>query len=108
MAISQLGTLFTRLLKLEQCSNRSTRQKASCGSTNFTQISLTVASIPLEVHMMPLAVVQPRVASFYFDTARAHVHDHVEKAVQQLQCEEVSAGRLVRLHALKTAMAEQQ
>lgn len=58
--------------------------------------------------MAPLAIIKPLVAGFYLDAARAHIHDQVEKPIQQLYGEEVSPGLLVSLKTLQTAMAEQQ
>lgn len=76
MAISQLGTVSTPQLKLEKHSNRS-RQNASLAFTNAHNY-LTVAPIPLEVHVAPLAIIEPLVTGFYLDAARAHIHDQVE------------------------------
>lgn len=106
MAISQLGTFSTPLLKLEKHSNRS-RQKASPAFTN-THNSLTVAPFPLEVHVAPLAIIEPFATGFYLDAAGAHIHDQVEKSIQQLYGEEVGPGLPVRLRTLQAAMAEQQ
>uniref|UniRef100_A0A3P8UEB4 Uncharacterized protein n=1 Tax=Amphiprion percula TaxID=161767 RepID=A0A3P8UEB4_AMPPE len=56
----------------------------------------------------PLAVIQPFVASFHLDAARAHIHDQVEESVQQLYGKEISPRLPIRLRTLQTAMAEQQ
>uniref|UniRef100_A0A672GCD7 Uncharacterized protein n=1 Tax=Salarias fasciatus TaxID=181472 RepID=A0A672GCD7_SALFA len=58
--------------------------------------------------MAPLAVVEPLVAGFHLDAARAHIHDQVEQPVQQLDGEEVCPGLPVGLRALQTAVTEQQ
>uniref|UniRef100_A0A8C6PHQ5 Uncharacterized protein n=1 Tax=Nothobranchius furzeri TaxID=105023 RepID=A0A8C6PHQ5_NOTFU len=56
----------------------------------------------------PLAIVQPLVAGFNLDAAGAHVHDQVDKPVQQLHGKEVSAGLPVGQRTLQVAMAEEQ
>lgn len=58
--------------------------------------------------MAPLAIIQPLIAGFDLDAARAHVHDEVEESVQQLDGEEVGAGLAVGLRSVQAAVAEQQ
>uniref|UniRef100_A0A8D3AHG3 Uncharacterized protein n=1 Tax=Scophthalmus maximus TaxID=52904 RepID=A0A8D3AHG3_SCOMX len=58
--------------------------------------------------MAPLAITEPRIAGSHLDAARAHIHDQVEKSVQQLHGEEVGPGLPVGLRSLQTAMTEQQ
>uniref|UniRef100_A0A665URK5 Uncharacterized protein n=1 Tax=Echeneis naucrates TaxID=173247 RepID=A0A665URK5_ECHNA len=58
--------------------------------------------------MEPLAIIQPCVTGFRLDAARAHIHDKVEKSIQQLDGEEVSPGLPVGLRSLQTAMTVQQ
>lgn len=70
--------------------------------------SFTIASGPLEVHVAPLAVVQPLVTGLHLDAAGAHVHDQVEESVQQLDGEEVGPLLLVRRRPLQAAVAEEQ
>ena len=70
--------------------------------------SLTIAPFPLEIHMAPLAIIQSLVAGFHLDAPGAHIHDQIEKSIQQLDSEEVSPGLPVRLRPLQAAMAEQQ
>lgn len=106
MAISRLGTFSPPQLKLEKNGNR-TRHKGSPAFTN-THNSHTVAPFPLEVHVAPLPIIDPLVTGFHLDAARSHIHDQVEKPVQQLDGEEVGPGLPVRLRTLQTAVAEQQ
>ncbi len=77
----------------------------------FTCTDLTSPSFPLEVHVAPLSVVHLLVAGLELDAAGAHVHQQVEKAVQQLHGEVVglhlTAGPLL-FAALGLAVAEQQ
>lgn len=70
--------------------------------------SLTVAPSPLEVDMAPLAIIQSLVTGFPLDAPRAHIHDQVEKSIQQLYGKEVGPGLSVGLCTLQAAMAEQQ
>lgn len=70
--------------------------------------SFTVAPVPLEVHVAPLAVVQPVVAGLQLDAPGAHVHDQVEEPVHQLDGEEVGPLLLVGLRPLQAAVAEEQ
>lgn len=70
--------------------------------------SFTVAPVPLEVHVAPLAVIQPPVTGLHLDAPGAHIHDQVEQPVHQLDGEEVGPLLLVRLRPLQAAMAEQQ
>uniref|UniRef100_A0A3Q3N554 Uncharacterized protein n=1 Tax=Mastacembelus armatus TaxID=205130 RepID=A0A3Q3N554_9TELE len=58
--------------------------------------------------MAPFAIIEPCVTSFYLDAARAHIHDQVEKPIQQLYSKKVSPGLPVGLCSLQTAMTEQQ
>lgn len=58
--------------------------------------------------MAPLAIVKPSHTSFHLDAAGAHIHDKVEKPIQQLYGEEVGPGLPVGLRSLQAAMAEQQ
>uniref|UniRef100_A0A4W6D4C4 Uncharacterized protein n=1 Tax=Lates calcarifer TaxID=8187 RepID=A0A4W6D4C4_LATCA len=58
--------------------------------------------------MAPLAVAEPRVTRFCLDAAGAHIHDQVEKSIQQLYGEEVCPGLPVGLYSLQAAMTEQQ
>lgn len=58
--------------------------------------------------MAPLAIINPLVAGFDLDAARAHIHDQVEKSLHQLDGEEVGAGFPVGDRTLQAAMAEQQ
>uniref|UniRef100_A0A667YSJ9 Uncharacterized protein n=1 Tax=Myripristis murdjan TaxID=586833 RepID=A0A667YSJ9_9TELE len=58
--------------------------------------------------MAPLPIIKPLVAGFHLKAAGSHVHDQVEKAVQQLHGKVVCPGLPVGLCALQTAMAEQQ
>lgn len=68
----------------------------------------TIAPVPLEVHVAPLAVVQPRVTGLHLDAPGAHIHDQVEESVHQLEGEEVGPLLLVRLRPLQAAVAEEQ
>ena len=104
MAISQLEALYTPQLKVERDSSR---QKAAPTIAN-TYNHLTSAPISLEVHMAPLAIIQPFVAGFDFKAAGAHVHHQIEKSVQQLYGEEVCTRLPVGQRALQTAVAEHQ
>lgn len=70
--------------------------------------SFTIAPVPLEVHVAPLAVVQPLVTGLHLDAPGAHIHDQVEESVHQLDGEEVGPLLLVRLRPLQAAMAEEQ
>ncbi|KAJ0004498.1 hypothetical protein NQD34_010712, partial [Periophthalmus magnuspinnatus] len=46
---------------------------------------------------------------FHFDAARAHVHHHVEEAIQQLQGKEVCTGRIwLPLKMVYTAVSEEE
>lgn len=58
--------------------------------------------------MAPLAIVEPLVTGSHLDAARAHIHDQVEKPIQQLYGEEIGPGLPVGLRALQAAVAEQQ
>uniref|UniRef100_A0A3B4TKS8 Uncharacterized protein n=2 Tax=Seriola TaxID=8160 RepID=A0A3B4TKS8_SERDU len=58
--------------------------------------------------MAPLAIIEPRVTRFHLDAAGAHIHDQVEKSIQQLYGEEVGPGFPVGLRSLQAAMTEQQ
>lgn len=58
--------------------------------------------------MAPLATVEPVVAGFDLDAARTHIHNQVEKSIQQLYGEEVGTGLLVGLRTLQVTMTEQQ
>lgn len=58
--------------------------------------------------MAPLAIIQSLVTGFHFDAPRAHIHDQVQKAIQQLYGEEVGPGLSLWLCTLQAAMAEQQ
>lgn len=88
-------------------SSAASRQKVSPAVTN-THHFLTIAPFPLEVHVTPLAIVQPLVAGFHLDAPGAHIHDQVEKSIHQLYREEVSPGLPVGLCTLQAAVAEQQ
>ena len=102
MEISQLGASSTPKIKLE-------RRAPECSSCLREYIKLfTVTPFPVEVHMVPLAIIEHCVTSFRLDAARAHIHDQVEKSIQQLYCEEVSPGLPVGLRSLQAAMTEQQ
>uniref|UniRef100_A0A3Q3J7C0 Uncharacterized protein n=1 Tax=Monopterus albus TaxID=43700 RepID=A0A3Q3J7C0_MONAL len=58
--------------------------------------------------MTPLAIIKSGVTGFYLDTPRAHIHDQVEKSVQQLYGKEVGPGLPVGVRSLQAAMTEQQ
>lgn len=58
--------------------------------------------------MAPLAIIKPLVAGFHLYAARAHIHDQVKEAIQQLHGEEVGPGLPVGPRALQAAVAEQQ
>uniref|UniRef100_A0A8C4EB25 Uncharacterized protein n=1 Tax=Dicentrarchus labrax TaxID=13489 RepID=A0A8C4EB25_DICLA len=58
--------------------------------------------------MAPLAIIQSVVTGFHLDAPGAHIHDKVEKPIQQLYGEEVGPGLPVGLRNLQAAMAEQQ
>lgn len=74
-------------------------------------IFLTSPSFPLEVHMAPFAIVDLLVAGLEFDAPRAHVHQQVQKPVQQLHGKIIGlhlASRPLLLRALRFPVAEQQ
>uniref|UniRef100_A0A672ZFU8 Uncharacterized protein n=1 Tax=Sphaeramia orbicularis TaxID=375764 RepID=A0A672ZFU8_9TELE len=58
--------------------------------------------------MAPFAIIKPLVTRFHLNAARAHVHNQVEEAIQQLYGEEISSGLPVGLRTLQAAMTEQQ
>uniref|UniRef100_A0A8C9SG15 Uncharacterized protein n=1 Tax=Scleropages formosus TaxID=113540 RepID=A0A8C9SG15_SCLFO len=72
---------------------------------------LTLAALPLEVDVTPLAIVDLLVAGLHLDAAGAHVHEQVEEAIEQLDGEvvglELAVGTLL-LGALQAAVAEEQ
>lgn len=89
-----------------------TRKRSDAASRRGERVSLlTSPPFSLEVHVAPLAVVHLLVAGLEFDAPGAHVHQQVEKAVQQLHGEVVGlhlAARPLLFAALRFAVAEQQ
>uniref|UniRef100_A0A3Q4BT50 Uncharacterized protein n=1 Tax=Mola mola TaxID=94237 RepID=A0A3Q4BT50_MOLML len=58
--------------------------------------------------MAPLANIQSLVTGFHLNAPGAHIHDQVQKSIQQLYGEEVGSGLSVGLRPLQAAVAEQQ
>lgn len=74
-------------------------------------VRLTPPALPLKVDMAPFSIIDFLVAGFEFDAAGAHVHQQVQKSIQQLH------GKIICLHltsrslffgALRFPVTEQQ
>lgn len=95
---------FHNLEALLLYSRNTADRKLHPPSHNF----LTTAPCPLEVHVAPLAIIEPSITSSHLDATRAHIHDQVKKSIQQLYGKEVGPGLPVGLCSLQAAMTEQQ
>lgn len=106
MVIPQTGTFSASLLKPGDAAADAAQTLPS--ALTKTHNHLTVAPVPVKVHVVPLAVAQLIVTGFRLDAARAHVHDQVEESVQQLHGKEVGPGLPVGLRPLQAAVTEEQ